>query len=151
MQPNSHIPLPIETSFQRAKSSAFKKRGVVAHPPPFTVHFIVLNLHNHRSLTPPLNIFTVASLREKSLRATALVHHHLGHVPLDDGVVRSEVDQAHAGELEGGAAGLHAAQVVGLPELVYHVRVVRDEGVGRPVVAAVAPAVVRVVPANAKR
>lgn len=83
-----------------------------------------------------------------SLGTPALVHHHLRHVPLDDGVVGPEVYQAHAGELERRAAGLHPAQVMHLPELVDDVGVVRDEGVGRPVVAAVPTTVVGVVTAG---
>lgn len=85
-----------------------------------------------------------------SLRATALIHHHFGHVPFDDGVVRSEIYQTHTGELEGCTAGLHAAEMMRLPEFVYHVRVIRYECVGCSVMATVTPAVVRVVPAAGK-
>ena len=60
-------------------------------------------------------------------------------------MVEVVVYQADAGELEGRAAGLHAGQVVGLAELLDHVGVVRGVGVGGPVLAAVAPAVVGVV------
>lgn len=60
-------------------------------------------------------------------------------------MVEVVVDEADAGELEGRAAGLHADQGVGLAELLDHVGVVRGEGVGRPVLAAVALAVVGVV------
>lgn len=96
-------------------------------------------------------IYAHASGRARvTLRATALVHHHLGQVPLDDHRLGPVVDQRHAAELERGAARRHAAEVLRLAHLLDDVRVVRDVGVGRPVVAAVALAEVRVVPAQAR-
>lgn len=85
------------------------------------------------------------NLFNSSLWTPALVNHHFGQVPFDYVRVHTEVYQAHAGELEGRAARLHAAEVVRLPDLLDHVGVVGDEGVGRPVVAAVSSAVIRVV------
>lgn len=91
-------------------------------------------------------VYTITTNEKNRLRTTALVDHHLRHVSFNDRVVGAEVDETHAGELERGATGLHPAQMRRFPQLVYDVGVVGDEGVGRPVVSAIAPAVVRVVP-----
>lgn len=77
--------------------------------------------------------------------APALVHHHLGQVPFDDVGVGAEVDQGHAGELEGCTARPEAGQPVQPPVLVQHVRVVREEGVRGAVGSTFSPAIVGVV------
>lgn len=90
-------------------------------------------------------VYTITTNEKNRLRTTALVNHHLRHVSFDDCVIWAEVDQTHAGKLEWGAARLHPAQMVRFPQLIYDVGVVGDEGVGRPVVSTIPPAVVRVV------
>lgn len=99
------------------------------------------------SLVPPHA--DLAFPRIGALRATALVHHHLRQVPLDDIRVRAVVDERHGRELEGRAARLHAGQPVHLPVLLDHVGVVIEKRVRRPVTGrAVSSAVVGVVPAG---
>jgi len=81
-----------------------------------------------------------------ALRATALVHHHLRQVPLDDVRVRTVIDERHGREFEGRAARLHAGQPVHLPVLFDHVGVVVEKRVRRPVTSrTVSSAVISIV------
>lgn len=80
------------------------------------------------------------------LRTTALVHHHLRQVSLDDIRIRAVIDERHGRELEGRAARLHAGQSVHLPILLDYVGVVIEKRIRRPVTGrAVSSAVIGVV------
>lgn len=80
------------------------------------------------------------------LRATALVHHHLRQVSLDNVRVRAVVNERHGRELERRAARLHTGQSVHLPVFLDYVGVIVEKRVRRPVTSrAVSSAVIGVV------
>lgn len=80
------------------------------------------------------------------LRATALVHHHLRQVSLDNVRVRAVVDERHGRKLERRAARLHAGQPIHLPVFLDHVGVIVEKRVRRPVTSrAISSAVIGVV------
>lgn len=76
-------------------------------------------------------------------RTSTLVNNHLGEIPLDDMVVRSKINEAHARKLEWRTTRLDAGQTVHFPELFHDVRVIIQKGIRRAMnSSAVASAVV---------
>lgn len=75
-----------------------------------------------------------------------MVNNHLGEIPLDDMVVRSEINEAHTRELEWRTTRLDASKTVHLSKLLHNVGVIIQKRVRRTMnSSAVAPAVIRVV------
>lgn len=80
--------------------------------------------------------------------AAALVHDHVGNVPLHDVVLVVEVEHGHGAELGGNAAGVHGARAHPPHAVLVHHRCVEGRGrprdarhVGRTVPLAVVPKV----------
>lgn len=80
--------------------------------------------------------------------ATALVHNHVGNVPLDDVVLVVKVEHGHGAELGGDAARVHGARAHAPQTVLVHHRRVKGRGraghaghVGRTVPLAVVPKV----------